>query len=196
MPENTFDIVSKVDLQEVSNAIQQAMKEVTTRFDLKDSKSKIEMEGKDAIVLHSADEYKLKAVNDILQQKLVKRGVSLKGLTYGPVEPAAGGTAKQKITMQQGIAIEKAREIVKLVKDSKKKVQASIQGDLVRISGKDRDTLQEIIALLRSRDFGIDLQFTNYRIELKADSPQRHRGTEKDSSKGVTSMAPGLNSIN
>ena len=163
MPKNTFDVVSKIDLQEVSNAISQAMKEVTTRFDLKDSKSSIAMEGKDAIVLHSADDYKLKAVNDILQQKLVKRGVSLKGLTYSAVEPAAGGTAKQKITLQQGIAIEKAREIVKLVKDSKKKAQASIQGDLVRVSGKDRDTLQEIIALLRSRDFGIDLQFTNYR---------------------------------
>jgi cyclic-di-GMP-binding protein len=163
MPENTFDIVSKIDLQEVANAIQQAMKELTTRFDLKDSKSSIAMEEKDAIVLHSADEYKLKAVNDILQQKLVKRGVSLKGLTYGPVEPAAGGTSKQKITMQQGIVIEKAREIVKLVKESKKKAQASIQGDVVRVSGKDRDTLQEIIALLRSRDFGIDLQFTNYR---------------------------------
>lgn len=163
MPENTFDVVSKIDLQEVSNAIQQAMKEVTTRFDLKDSKSSIAMEGKDAILLHSADDYKLKAVNDILQQKLVKRGVSLKNLTYAPVEPAAGGTAKQKITLQQGIAIEKARDIVKLIKDSKKKVQASIQGDLVRVSGKDRDTLQEIIALLRSRDFGVDLQFTNYR---------------------------------
>ena len=162
MPENTFDIVSKIDTQEVSNAIQQALKEVHTRFDLKDTKSNIEQE-KDAIVLHSADEYKLKAVNDILQQKLVKRGVSLKGLTYGPVEPAAGGTAKRKVTMQQGIPIEKAREIVKLVKDSKKKAQASIQGDLVRISGKYRDTLQEIIAMLRGHDFGIDLQFTNYR---------------------------------
>ena len=163
MPDNSFDVVSKIDLNEVSNAIQQALKEIHTRFDLKDSKSSIAMEGKDAIVLHSADEYKLKAVNDILQQKLVKRGVSLKGLTYSPVEPAAGGTAKQKITLQQGIAIEKAREIVKLVKESKKKAQASIQGDLIRVSGKDRDTLQEIIALLRSRDFGIDLQFTNYR---------------------------------
>ena len=163
MPENTFDIVSKIDLQEVSNAIQQALKEVHTRFDLKDSKSNIEMDGKEAIVLHSIDDYKLKAVNDIFQAKLVKRGISLKGLTYAPIEPAAGGTAKQRITMQQGIPIEKAREIVKLVKDSKKKVQASIQGDLVRISGKDRDTLQEIIALLRSKDFGIDMQFTNYR---------------------------------
>ena len=162
MPDNSFDVVSKVDMQEVSNAIQQALKEIHTRFDLKDSKSNIEQE-KDALVLHSADEYKLKAVNDILQQKLVKRGVSLKALTYGPVEPAAGGTSKRRVTMQQGIAIEKAREIVKLVKDSKKKAQASIQGDLVRISGKDRDTLQEVIALLKGHDFGIDLQFINYR---------------------------------
>lgn len=162
MPDNSFDVVSKVDMQEVSNAIQQALKEIHTRFDLKDSKSNIEQE-KDALVLHSADEYKLKAVNDVLQQKLVKRGVSLRAFTYGPVEPAAGGTAKRRVTLQQGIAIEKAREIVKLVKDSKKKAQASIQGDLVRISGKDRDTLQEIIQLLRSHDFGIDLQFTNYR---------------------------------
>ena len=162
MPDNSFDVVSKIDLNEVSNAIQQALKEIHTRFDLKDSKSNIELE-KDSMVLHSADEYKLKAVNDILQQKLVKRGVSLKGLTYGPVESAAGGTAKRKVTMQQGIVIEKAREIVKLVKDSKKKAQASIQGDLVRISSKDRDTLQETIALLKGHDFGIDLQFTNYR---------------------------------
>ena len=162
MPDNSFDVVSKVDMQEVSNAIQQALKEIHTRFDLKDSKSNIEQE-KDAIVLHSADEYKLKAVNDILQQKLVKRGVSLKSLTYGAVEPAAGGTSKRRITMQQGIAIEKAREIVKLVKDSKKKAQASIQGDLVRISGKDRDALQEVIQLLKGHDFGIDLQFVNYR---------------------------------
>src|SRR5277367_6383359 len=163
MPDNSFDIVSKIDLAEVGNAIQQATKEVTTRFDLKDSKSTIAMEGTDAITLHSADEYKLKAVNDVLQQKLVKRGVSLKGLTYGAVEPAAGGTSKRKVTMQQGIAIEKAKEIVKLVKDSKKKANASIQGDLVRISSKDRDTLQEVIAMLRAHDFGIDLQFTNYR---------------------------------
>jgi uncharacterized protein YajQ (UPF0234 family) len=121
------------------------------------------MEGKDAIVLHSIDEYKLKSINDVFQQKLVKRGVPLKGLTYGPIEPAANATTKQKITMQQGIPVEKARDIVKLIKNSKKKVQASIQGDLVRVSGKDRDTLQEIIALLRQQDFGIDMQFTNYR---------------------------------
>ena len=163
MPENTFDIVSKVDLQEVSNAIQNALKEVHTRFDLKDSKSDIKLEEKEGIVLSSQDEYKLKAVTDILQSKLVKRGVPLKGLTYGVVEPAAGSTVRQKITMQQGIPIEKAKEIVRVIKDSKKKVQASIQGDAVRVSGKDRDTLQEIMALLRGRDFGIDMQFTNYR---------------------------------
>jgi hypothetical protein len=163
MPENTFDIVSQINLQEVANAIQQATKEIHTRFDLKDSKSNVDMEGKDAIVLSSIDEYKLKAVTDILQQKLVKRGVPLKGLTYGAVEPAAGSTVRQKITMQQGVPIEKARDIVKLIKNSKKKVQASIQGDLVRVSGKDRDSLQEVIALLKQQDFGIDMQFTNYR---------------------------------
>jgi cyclic-di-GMP-binding protein len=150
-------------LQEVSNAIQNALKEIHTRFDLKDSKSDIQLEGKEALVLSSADEYKLKAVTDILQSKLVKRGVPIKALSYGTVEPAAGSSVRQKITMQQGIPIEKAREIVKLIKDSKKKVQASIQGDTVRVSGKDRDSLQEVIALLRGHDFGIDMQFTNYR---------------------------------
>ena len=163
MPENSFDIVSKVDLQEVSNAMQQALKEIHTRFDLKDSKSNIVLEGKDAIVLTSQDDYKLKAVNDVLQQRLVKRGVPLKALTYGAIEPAAGSTVRQKISMQQGIPTEKAREIVKTIKNSKHKVQASIQGDLVRVSGKDRDTLQEIMAMLRQRYFGIDMQFTNYR---------------------------------
>jgi uncharacterized protein YajQ (UPF0234 family) len=159
----SFDIVSKIDLQEVSNAIQQALKEVHTRFDLKDSKSDIKLEGKEAVVLSSSDEFKLKAVNDVFQQKLVKRGVPLKGLTYGAVEAAAGATVRQRISMQQGIPIEKARDIVKLIKNSKKKVQAAIQGDFVRVSGKDRDTLQEIITMLRSEDFGIDMQFTNYR---------------------------------
>src|SRR3954469_19955612 len=161
--ENSFDIVSKVDLQEVSNAIQNALKEIHTRFDLKDSKSDIQLEGKDALVLSSADEYRLKAVNDILQGKLVKRGVPIKALTYGVVEPAASSTVRQRVTLQQGIPIEKAREIVKTIKDSKKKVQASIQGDTVRVSSKDRDSLQEVIALLRGKDFGIDMQFTNYR---------------------------------
>jgi cyclic-di-GMP-binding protein len=165
MPENSFDIVSKIDLQEVTNAINQSLKEIHTRFDLKDSKSEIKLEGKDAIILASADDYKLKAVNDVFQAKLVKRGVPLKGLSYGAIEPAASSTVRQKITLQQGIPIEKARDIVKEIKNSKKKVQASIQGDLVRVSGKDRDSLQEIIAMLRQRDFGIDMQFTNYRTQ-------------------------------
>ncbi|MGB6942196.1 MAG: YajQ family cyclic di-GMP-binding protein [Bryobacteraceae bacterium] len=164
MPENTFDIVSKIDLAEVNNAVQQALKEIHQRFDLKDSKSDIQLNEKDnKVVLASLDDYKLKAVSDVLQQKLVKRSVSLKGLTFGPITPAAGSTVRQEITLQQGIAVEKAREIVKTVKDSKKKVQASIQGDFVRISGKDRDSLQEVIAMLRGHDFGIDMQFTNYR---------------------------------
>ena len=161
--DNSFDVVSKIDLQEVSNAIQQAIKEVHTRFDLKESKSDIALEGKEAIVLSSIDEYKLKAVNDILQNKLVKRHVPLKGLDYGAIEPAAGSTVRQKVKLQQGIPIEKAREIVKLIKDSKLKVQAAIQGDTVRVSGKDRDTLQQVIATLKGKDFGIDMQFTNYR---------------------------------
>ena len=161
--ENSFDIVSKVDLQEVRNAIDQASKEVHTRFDLKDSKSEIRLEGEDAIQLASVDEYKLQAVTEILRQKLVKRGVSLKSLTFGKVEPAAGSSVRQKIDLQQGIAGEKAKEIVRIIKDSKKKVQASIQGDTVRVSGRDRDALQETIALLKGRDLGIDMQFTNYR---------------------------------
>lgn len=161
--ENSFDIVSKVDIQEVRNAIDQATKEVRTRFDLKDSKSDIKLEGEDAIQLASADEYKLEAVTEILRQKLVKRGVSLKSLTFGTIEKAAGSSVRQKVSLQQGIAGEKAKEIVKIIKDSKKKVQASIQGDTVRVSGKDRDSLQEVMALLRGRDLGIDMQFTNYR---------------------------------
>src|SRR5579863_9325634 len=164
MPENTFDIVSKIDLAEVNNAVQQAMKEILQRFDLKDSKSDIQLNEKDnKLVLASADEFKLKAINDVLEQKLVKRKVPLKGLTHGPLISAAGSTVRQEITLQQGITTEKAREIVKAVKDSKKKVQASIQGDFVRISGKDRDALQDVIAMLRGHDFGIDMQFTNYR---------------------------------
>ncbi len=161
--DNSFDIVSKVDIQEVRNAIDQASKEVNARFDLKNTHSEIKLEGDDALQLASADEYKLKAVVEILQQKLVKRGISLKALTYGKVEPASGSSVRQKITLQQGIPSEKAKDIVRVVKDSKKKVQASIQGDTVRITGKDRDTLQETIALLRGHDFGIDMQFTNYR---------------------------------
>lgn len=164
MPENSFDIVSQVEMPEVNNAIQQALKEIQTRFDLKNSKSSIELNEKDKkITLASRDEYKLKSVSEIFEQKLVKRKVPLKALTYGTVTPAAGSSVRQEITLQQGIPTEKAREIVKTIKDSKKKVQASIQGDLVRVSGKDRDTLQDVIRLLRDTDFGIDMQFTNYR---------------------------------
>jgi cyclic-di-GMP-binding protein len=164
MPENTFDIVSKIDLAEVNNAVQQALKEIHQRYDLKDSKSDIQLNEKDhKVVLASADEFKLKAVSEVLEQKLVKRKVPLKGLNFGAIVPAAGSSVRQEITLQQGISTEKAREIVKAVKDSKKKVQASIQGDFVRIAGKDRDTLQEVIAFLRGQDFGIDMQFTNYR---------------------------------
>src|SRR5258708_35902533 len=164
MPDNSFDIVSKIDLPEVSNAVQQALKEILQRFDLKDSHSSIELREKEnKILLASQDEFKLKAVTDVLQAKLVKRSVPLKGLTYGPITPAGGSTVRQEITLQQGIAIEKARDIVKVIKDSKKKVQASIQGDLVRVAGKDRDTLQEVMHLLKQNEFGIDMQFVNYR---------------------------------
>jgi uncharacterized protein YajQ (UPF0234 family) len=161
--ENSFDIVSKVDMQEVRNAIEQALKEIRQRFDLKDSHSEINLEGADVIQMASAGEYKLEAVREILGQKLVKRGVSLKNLTYEKIEPAAGQSVRQKIKLQQGIPTDKAKEIVRLVKDSKKKAQASIQGDTVRISSKDRDELQAIIALLRGKDLGVELTFTNYR---------------------------------
>jgi len=162
--DNSFDIVSKVDMQEVRNAIDQALKEIRQRFDLKDSHSEVKLAEDDKeIQLASANEYKLEAVKDILSQKLVKRGGSLKNLTYGKIEPAAGQSVRQKVSLQQGIPIEKAKEIVRLIKDAKKKAQASIQGDTVRVSSKDRDELQSIIAMLRARDMGVDLQFTNYR---------------------------------
>jgi uncharacterized protein YajQ (UPF0234 family) len=164
MPDNSFDVVSQVEIPEVVNAIQQAMKEIITRYDLKDSHSKIDLNEKDKkITLSSADEFKLRAIIEILGQKLAKRKVPPKALSYGPVIPATGSSVRQEATVQQGIAIEKARDIVKKIKDSKLKVQASIQGDLVRVSGKDRDTLQQVIALLRGSDFGIDLQFINMR---------------------------------
>ncbi len=164
MPDNSFDIASKIDLNEVSNAIQQTAKEIQTRYDLKDSKSSVELNEKDhKILLASSDDYKLKAVAEILGQKLVKRNVPLKGLQYGTPETASHGSVRQEITLQQGIPIEKAREIVKVIKDSKLRVQASIQADVVRVSGKDRDTLQQAIAVLKGKDFGIDMQFINYR---------------------------------
>jgi uncharacterized protein YajQ (UPF0234 family) len=164
MPDNSFDVVSKIEMPEVVNAIQQAQKELVQRYDLKDSHSSIELNEKDnKITLASQDEFKLKAVVDILESKLVKRKVPLKGLSFGQIIPAAGSTVRQEITLQQGISTEKAREIVKAIKDSKMKVQASIQGDFVRVAGRDRDTLQNVIKLLRETDFGIDMQFTNYR---------------------------------
>jgi cyclic-di-GMP-binding protein len=164
MADNSFDVVSEVSMPEVLNAVQQAMKEVIQRYDLKDSKSDIQLNEKEnQILIVSSDDFKLKAVVDVLETKLLKRKVSLKALDKQPIQPAAGSTVRQEIKLQNGIAIEKAREVVKAIKDSKKKVQAAINGDLVRVSGKDRDALQEVMALLRSQDFGIDLQFINYR---------------------------------
>ncbi len=160
--ENSFDVVSKIDMAEVTNAVTQALKEISQRFDFKGSKSNITQE-KDALVILSDDEYKLKSVIDILQGKLVKRGVPTRNLSYGKVEPAQGGTVRQRVAIQQGIPTDKAKEIVKAIKDAKLKVQASIQSDQVRVSGKSRDDLQSVIALLKGRDFGIELQFTNYR---------------------------------
>jgi uncharacterized protein YajQ (UPF0234 family) len=164
MPDNSFDVASKIDMNEVLNAVQQTSKEIGTRYDLKDSKSTVELNEKEhKIMLASSDEYKLKAVTEILGQKLVKRNVPLKGLEYGTITYASAGSVKQEITLQQGISTEKAKDVVKLLKDSKLKVQASIQGDVVRVSGKDRDTLQQAISLLRGKDFGIDMQFINFR---------------------------------
>jgi uncharacterized protein YajQ (UPF0234 family) len=160
--ENSFDIVCKVDMQEVTNALDQTRREVDTRYDLKGSKNEIKLEKTDLIIT-SADEMKMKAVVDILQSKLHKRGVPLKALTYGTVEPAAGSTFRQKIGLQQGIPIDKAKEMVRLIKDTKLKVQASIQEDQVRVTGKSKDDLQKIMALLREKELGIALQFTNYR---------------------------------
>jgi cyclic-di-GMP-binding protein len=162
--QNTFDIVSKVDMAEVKNALNQALKEIQQRFDFKGTNSDIELDEKNhTLTLSTASEFTLKSLNDVLQQKLVRRNISLKALSYGKVEPAARDSVRQVVTMQQGIPIEKAREIVKFIKDEKLKVQASINGDFVRVSGKDRDTLQQVIAALKGKDFGIDMQYTNYR---------------------------------
>jgi cyclic-di-GMP-binding protein len=160
--ENSFDVVCKIDPQEVTNALDQARREIETRYDLKGSRNEVVLDKPD-IVITASDDMKLKAVVDILQSKLHKRGVPLKALAYGKVEQAAGGALRQRIGLQQGIPIEKAREIVRLVKDTKLKVQAAIQEDKVRVSGKNRDDLQKIVGLLRDRDLGIALQFDNYR---------------------------------
>ncbi len=162
--EFSFDVVSKVDLQEVSNAVQQASKEIVTRFDFRGSKSKIEWNDKELqLTLISDDEHKLKSVVDILETRLVKRGVAVKSLDFQTVEAAGGNTVRQIVKIQQGIPSEKAKEIVKAIKDRKFKVQASIQADQVRVSGRAKDDLQEVMALLRGGDFGVPLQFTNYR---------------------------------
>jgi len=162
--EHSFDIVSKVDLQEVLNAVQQAMKEISQRFDFKGSKSSLDLnKDKHEITVISDDEQKLKIVLDILQTKLVKRGVSLKALQYGKIDQASGGTVRQIISLQQGIPVEKAKEIVKLVKETKMKVQAEIQKDQVRIKAKKIDDLQTAMKLLREKDLGIHIDFSNYR---------------------------------
>jgi cyclic-di-GMP-binding protein len=162
MAESSFDVVSSVDLQEVKNALAQATKELQTRFDLKNSASSVELQGEE-ILLVSSDEFKLKAVRDVLEERLVKRSVPLKALSYGAVEQALGGTVRQRVALQKGIPTDKAREIVKIVKGTKLKVQAAIQGDQLRVSGKNKDDLQSVMRLLRGTDLGIDMQFTNYR---------------------------------
>src|SRR5512139_2952988 len=158
----SFDVVSEVDRQEVDNAVNQTRKEVAQRYDLKSANAEIELE-KDEIRIVSSDEYTVKAVVDVLESKFVRRGISLKALTYGEIEPAGGGRARQKITVQQGIQTEKARAIVKAIKDAKLKVQAQIQNDQVRVTGKKRDDLQEAIALLRKSEIEIPLDYTNFR---------------------------------
>jgi len=160
--EFSFDIVSKTDMQEVANAIQQAQKELAQRFDFKGSKSSIELTPEE-IVLASDDEGKLRSVKDIVEGRLIKRKVSLKALDYQKLEQALGATVRQRVKIQQGIESEKAKAIVKSIKDAKLKVQASIQGDQVRVTGRSKDDLQKAMALVREQDFGVPLQFTNYR---------------------------------
>jgi uncharacterized protein YajQ (UPF0234 family) len=162
MADSSFDIVSSVDLQEVKNAIAQATKEIQTRFDLKGTGSSIELAGEE-ILLASSDEFKLKAVREILEGRLVKRSVPLKALSFGETDKALGGTVRQKVALQKGIPIDKAREIVKIIKGTKRKVQAAIQGDQLRVSGKNKDDLQSVMQVLRETDLGIDMQFTNRR---------------------------------
>lgn len=162
--DHTFDIVSRVDMAEVKNAINQALKEIQQRFDFKGSKSEIRLEEKEKkLVLVADNEGKMKSLVDILESKLVRRNVSLKALQYGSLQDASGGTVRQEVNFQQGIPSEKAREIVKLIKNSKLKVQSAIQDDQVRVSAKKIDDLQAVMALLKENDFGIDMQFVNYR---------------------------------
>jgi uncharacterized protein YajQ (UPF0234 family) len=164
MGEHSFDIVSKIDLQEVSNAIQQAMKEIGQRYDFKGSKSEIELDkGNNEITIVSDDEYKLKSVVDILESKFIKRKVPIKALEYGTVDAALSGTVKQVVKLQQGIPTEKGKEIAKIIKTAKLKVQAEIQKDQLRVKGKDIDNLQSVISMLKEKDLGIHLEFLNFR---------------------------------
>lgn len=158
----SFDVVSQVEMQEVDNAINQACKELSQRFDFRGSKSSLELNGQEIKII-ADDDFKLKSVIDILESKMVKRGVSLKNLEYGKAEPAAQGTVKQIVTIKQGISKEKGKDVVAAIKASKLKVQAQIMDDQVRVSGKNKDDLQAVIALLRQKDFGIELQFVNFR---------------------------------
>ena len=159
----SFDVVSKLDLQEVENAVNQANKEIQTRFDFKGSVSRMDWDKKEVITLFSDDEQKLKSVIDILQSKLIKRGISLQALDYQKIEPAEKATVRQPVKLKQGIESEKAKAIVKAIKDAKIKVQASIQGDQLRIASKSKDDLQFTMNFIRGQDFGLPLQFTNYR---------------------------------
>lgn len=165
MAQNSFDVVSEIELPEVKNAVVQANKELDTRFDLKPTNSEIELdEATPKITLRSQDEYSIKQVRQVLEEKLVRRKAPLKAFEYGKIEPAANGRVVQEVKIQQGIPVEKGREIVKAIKDLKlKKVQASIQGEQVRVTGPKRDDLQQVMAELKNKDFGIDMQFTNYR---------------------------------
>lgn len=160
--EASFDIVSKVDMQEAKNAVDQALKEIGTRFDLKDSGSRIEWDKED-LVLTAKDSHKIIAVVDILESKIIKRGISLKNLDKKKIEEALGGTSRQRIVFKQGLTQEISKDVVREIKAAKLKVQPQVQGDSVRVTGKSRDDLQEVIALLKRKDFGIDLQYTNYR---------------------------------
>ena len=157
-----FDVVCRVDLQEVDNAIQQTLREIGQRFDFRNTPTEVRRE-EHTLHLRSADEFKLRSLNEVLQEKLARRQVPLRALQAGPVEPGPAGSAKQQITLQQGIPVEKAREIVKLVKDAKLKVQVAIQGDQVRVTGKKKDDLQMVMQSLRGHDLGIAIQFTNFR---------------------------------
>jgi hypothetical protein len=162
--QNSFDVVSKVDMQEVKNAIDQALKEIHQRFDFKGTKTEVTLKEKEnELVIVSDDEYKLKSVADILKAKLIKRSVSVKAFTFGTVEPALGGTVRQQAKIQNGLTTEKAKEIVKEMKEGKFKAQAQIQGDQLRVQSKSRDELQAVIAFLKGKDFGVDLQYINYR---------------------------------